>query len=146
MIPSTCSLPVAAPDPRLLRRMPADLAEPGVDGLSLYEWQLGGVSVLIVRGELDYWSGAHLEERLIALVAQGRSRIVLDVGGLRFCDAGGMRILVRGHARARTRGGWLHLACANRRVRNVLTVVKLNSVLPIFESVGDAAAGRPSPP
>jgi len=112
----------------------------------LREWHSNEVSVLTVCGELDHWSGVQLEQRLIALAVAGHSRIVLDVGGLRFCDAGGIRVLVRGRTRARAQDGWLRLACANRRVRDLLTMTELNGVLPVFRSVGDAAAGRLPPP
>lgn len=144
VITSTCDSPVKSPVPGWTHSASTGLAEPGTDGLSVYEWHAGGVRVLMVRGELDHWSGARLEERLIALAAAGHSRIVLDIGGLRFCDAGGIRILVRGHARARAQEGWLRLACPTRRVRHVLTVAELTGVLPMFESVADATAGRPS--
>lgn len=146
MIAPTYSPQIEFPAPGWLHSAPTGLTEPRMDGLSLYEWHAAGVRVLMVRGELDHWSGARLEERLIALAAAGHSRIVLDVGGLRFCDAGGIGILVRGHSRARAQDGWLRLACPTRRVRHVLTLVELNGVLPIFDSVADATAGRPPSP
>ena len=115
-----------------------------VDVLSWREQQADGVSVLILRGELDHWSGAGLELHLIGLTAAGHDRIVLDATELCFCDAGGLGILLRGLARARAQQGWLRLAGADRRIRRLLTLVNLGGALPVFDSVGDAVAGRPS--
>lgn len=75
-----------------------------VDVLSWCERQVDEVCVLVVCGELDFWSGAPLERYLVGLLATGRGRIVLDVAGLYFCDAGGIGILERGHTRARAQG------------------------------------------
>lgn len=115
-----------------------------MDGLTLRERYEGGVSVLEVRGELDLWSGPQLDDCLIELAAVGRGQVVLDAAGLTFCDAAGIRILIRGHARARACEGWLRLARVDRRVRRVLVITKLTGVLPAFDSVGDAVAGTPA--
>lgn len=100
-----------------------------------------GVCVLSVRGELDLSSGAQLEECLIDLAGLGSVRIVLDAAGLTFCDASGIRVLLRGRARLRRQEGWLCLLDAPARVRLVLEIVGLVEVLPVFGSVGDAVAG-----
>lgn len=117
-----------------------------MDDLTLRERDEGGVSVLLVCGELDLFSGPQLEDCLIHLTARGRGRIVLDAAGLTFCDAAGIRILLRGHARARAHEGWLRLAGADRRMRRTLEIMKLTRVLPVFDSVDDAVGGMPAAP
>ena len=117
-----------------------------MDDLILREYYEAGVCVLAVRGELDLWSGPRLDDCLVDLAARGRPRVVLDAAGLTFCDAAGIRILVRGETRAREREGWLRLAGADRRLRRVLAIVGLAEVLPVFASVADAAAGTRSAP
>jgi anti-sigma B factor antagonist/stage II sporulation protein AA (anti-sigma F factor antagonist) len=119
-----------------------ECGEPAVDGLSWRERHTDGVIMLVIYGELDYWSGARLEQHLQSLAAAHHGRIVLDVAGLGFCDAGGVGVLVRGHARAQEQEGWLRLAGGDRRIRHLLRVVSLTGVLPMFESVGDAVSGR----
>jgi anti-sigma B factor antagonist len=112
------------------------------DGLRWHEWHAADASVLIVRGELDYWSGMDFEQYLVGLAAAGHSRVVLDTAGLSFCDAGGIGVLVRGHARARAQDGWLRLACGDPRIQRLLRIVNLRGMLPMFESVSDAVSGR----
>lgn len=117
-----------------------------MDDLALREHCEDGINVLTVCGELDLWSGPQLDDRLIDLAALGRNRIVLDVAGLRFCDAAGIRILLRGEARARACGGWLRLAGADLRLSRVLAIVRLTEALPMFGSVADATAEALSVP
>jgi anti-sigma B factor antagonist len=112
-----------------------------MDDLTMRARHERGVSVLEICGELDLCSGPRLDDRLIQLTALGRGRIVLDAAGLTFCDAVGIRILLRGQDRARAREGWLRLACADRRLRRVLVITKLTGELPVFDSVDDAVAG-----
>jgi anti-sigma B factor antagonist len=112
-----------------------------MEDLTLYEYREGAVTVLAVRGELDLCSGPQLDDCLRELAALGRGRIVLDAAGLTFCDASGIRILLRGAARARAREGWLRLAGADRRLRRVLAIVRMTEVLPAFDSVADATVG-----
>jgi anti-anti-sigma factor len=119
-----------------------ECGEPAMDGLSWRERHTDGAIILVIYGELDYWSGAGLEQHLLGLAAARQGRIVLDVAGLGFCDAGGIGVLVRGHARAQVQEGWLRLAGGDRRIRRLLRVVSLTGVLPIYESVGDAVSGR----
>ena len=116
--------------------------EPVTDGLRWHEWHTADASVLVVRGELDNWSGMEFEQYLVGLVAAGHSRVVLDIAGLGFCDAGGIGVLVRGHARAQAQDGWLRLACGDRRIRRLLRILNLRGILPVFESVSDAVSGR----
>jgi len=117
-----------------------------MDDLTLRVRHESGVSVLVVCGDLDLYSGPRLDDCLVHLTGLGRGRIVLDATGLTFCDAAGIRILLRGHARARAREGWLRLAGANRRLGRVLVITKLTGVLPVFDSVDDAVAGRLAAP
>jgi anti-sigma B factor antagonist len=129
--------------PRLRQSEPSSgCGELVTDGLRWHEWHTAAASVLVVRGELDYWSGMEFEQYLVGLVAEGHSRVVLDIAGLSFCDAGGIGVLVRGHARARAQDGWLRLACGDRRIRRLLRIVNLRGILPMFDSVSDAVSGR----
>ena len=109
--------------------------------LTLRDYAEGGVSVLVVCGELDLFSGPRLDHCLADLAARGSRRVVLDVLGLTFCDAAGLRILCRGEARARALDGWLRLARVDWRVRRVLEIVGVTELLPVFASVADAVAG-----
>jgi len=100
-------------------------------------WQ-DGVLVLAVAGELDVLSAEMLDRELAALAAAGHSRIVLDVESLAFCDACGLRVLIRAQDRAVALGGWLRLVGATPGIRRVLRITRLTQVLPAFETLDDA--------
>jgi anti-sigma B factor antagonist len=112
-----------------------------MEQLRVREHRENGVVVLVVSGELDPATGPQLDRQLTALTAAGHHRLVLDVANLTFCDACGITVLLRGHARAREQQGWLRLVAAHPRVRRVLKITALTQVLPVFDCVADAVEG-----
>src|SRR5579871_2563073 len=100
------SLGVLPPVPRVLRVSGVRLRKPRfrvVEQVVLtvvrVRWQ-DGVVVLTMSGELDVFTADHLDRKFAALAAAGHSRIALDVAGLSFCDACGLRVLIRASDRA----------------------------------------------
>jgi anti-sigma B factor antagonist len=100
-------------------------------------WQ-DGILVLAVSGELDVLTAARLDRKLAVLAAAGHSRIVLDVAALVFCDACGLRVLIKASNRAAAVLGWFRLVGALPRLHLVLGITRLTRVLPTFESLANA--------
>jgi anti-anti-sigma factor len=105
----------------------------------------GGVVVVAVSGELDIWTAPRVEDCLAYLAATGHHRLVLDTARLSFCDAAGIRVMVRARMRADERGGWLRLAAASARLRRLLDILALGRFLPAYDTVAHAIAGTPAP-
>jgi anti-anti-sigma factor len=95
-------------------------------------------TVVSLTGELDIASAPQLEERIRNLVDSGRTRLVIDLADLTFCDSTGIGTLVRGNNDCRAQGGYLRLAAPNRHIARVLAVVGLLDAFPTYQSV-DAA-------
>jgi anti-sigma B factor antagonist len=115
-----------------------------MDYLLVHEYHEGETTVLAAHGDLDAHTGAHLADRLAALAAAGRHRLILDAAGLTFCDTHGIRIMISAHVRARDQGGWLRLVRADWRIRKLLSILPALAVPEAFESITDALAGPPT--
>jgi anti-anti-sigma factor len=76
-----------------------------------------------------------LRTQLAALVAAGRSRLILDLTALVFCDSTGIGTLVRGNNDCHSVDGYLRLAAPNRNVARVLSVVGLLDTFPTYRTV-----------
>jgi anti-sigma B factor antagonist len=114
--------------------------------LMLRECFQDGVVVLTVSGELNLLTAAQLDRQLDGLARTGHHRIVLDLADLTFCDAYGIRVLVKEGNRARAHAGWLRLLAAGARIRLVLDVAHLTRLLPVFDTLDNALAGiAPAP-
>jgi anti-sigma B factor antagonist len=96
--------------------------------------------VLEVKGEVDIYSAPRLRERLIELVEEGRTRVLVDLEGVGFMDSTGLGSLVSGLKRLRERDGELALVCTHEPVLKILTITGLDKVFSIHGSVEEATA------
>lgn len=103
------------------------------------------VVVVSMSGELDIATSPQLDGYLVDLAAAGHHRLVLDTAQLTFCDASGIGVLVRARARADGQRGWVRLATVAPRLRKVLAILALLTVLPAFDDVSRAILGDDPP-
>lgn len=103
--------------------------------------------VIELDGELDYCTVPMIEDALAA-ACQSAMDLVLDLGGLRFCDCAGLSVLLRTARRCEAEGGRLRLAAAQLVVARLLTLARTPEVIPVYPRVADAVAaarsGRPA--
>lgn len=97
-----------------------------------------GWAVLAVSGEVDVATAPRLRERLIALVSDGQTRIVVDLEGVDFLDSTGLGVLVGALKRVRTQGGDLALVCTEARILKVFEITGLTKVFAMHRSVDEA--------
>ena len=105
----------------------------------------GGVPVITAPAEIDITSAGQLQAILDEWHARGHTTVVMDLTGTQFCDAAGLRVLVRAHQRAVPEGGELRLAIpADGPVAQIFTVTGLDGVIPRFASLDQALAQAPA--
>jgi anti-sigma B factor antagonist len=100
-------------------------------------------TVVAATGEIDFQSYQPLQEVLTTQLRAGRSKLVLDLDAVSFCDSSGLGMFVSIHRRAGMAGGWLRLARPNPHLRRILGVTNLDRLLGAYETV-DAAANAVS--
>jgi anti-anti-sigma factor len=94
------------------------------------------VASLHVAGELDRACAHHLTDAVFALAATGSGVWTLDLRGVSFCDAEGLRALHRARELARSQG----------RVLRMLHVPRLIALLlPLTAADADRVQGAPVP-
>ncbi len=97
--------------------------------------------VMTVEGELDLYSVTPLKEALSAAIAEGSSRIAVDLSGVGFMDSSSLGVLVVALKRARERDGTIALVGVHGSPAKVLTLTGLDStfeLLPSIEGLGPA--------
>ena len=82
--------------------------------------------VVGVSGQIDIASAPKLREELLSALRRHGARLVLDLGGVTFMDCAGINALLAARRHARLEGGWVRVAGASRRARNVLTLTGLH--------------------
>ncbi|GAA2997467.1 STAS domain-containing protein [Streptosporangium longisporum] len=87
-------------------------------------------SVIALAGELDKLSSPGLHDVLAEQLDGGACHLVLDVGGLSFCDSTGLWTMLAFQRRTGTAGGSLRLAGAYGVLERILTVTGLAAAFP----------------
>jgi len=99
-----------------------------------------GTAVVAVAGEIDVYTSPLLQERLVEVLKDGSSSIVLDLSAVTFLDSTGLGVLTTGLKRCRSADGDLVLVTAQPNVLKVLEITGLNDVFQVHDSVEDALA------
>lgn len=97
--------------------------------------------VVALSGELDVGTAPQLRQRLLELHTAGEHRLVVDLDGIDVVDEMGLGVLVGGAWRARARGGSFALVCTSERIREVLTLSRMDQAFDVHASVADAVVG-----
>ena len=97
------------------------------------------VVVLDLEGRLTLGEGADLlRDKVAGLVAQGHSKVILNLAGVPYIDSGGLGELVRCSMTARKGNGAVKLIGVSGRVVDLLTITKLITVFDTFDSEQEA--------
>lgn len=93
-----------------------------------------GVLLAMVNGEMDYGNTHRLVTALGDAPGTGTD-IVLDLGGLTFCDSSALGALVALHKRTTAAGGRLFLVHLRPQVADAISVTSLDQLLRVRASV-----------
>jgi anti-anti-sigma factor len=99
------------------------------------------VAIVRMPDEIDIANVGQLVAELASACDSGVGVVVADMTRTTFCDASGARMLVIAHKRAAESGVELRAAVASARVRRILVLLGLDTMLPIHPSL-DAACSQ----
>jgi anti-anti-sigma factor len=98
------------------------------------------VTLVEVRGRVDSSNADELGEVLTREIENGHTHIVLDLAGVEYMSSAGLREIVSALKRAKRGTGDVRLAQPSYRVREVLEMAGLDTILQIYptqlEAVG----------
>ncbi len=102
----------------------------------------GGVTILDVRGRMviEVLEDRVLVERVRLLLAEGQTRILLNLEGVSYVDTMGLCNIVEAFVTTERQGGALKLLRVPRHVRELLVVTRLLTVLEACDSEAEAVA------
>lgn len=99
----------------------------------------GNVQVIRLNGDLKIGDPVDtLREALDNLLANGNSRIVIDLAQVRMMDSSGIGAIVRALASAKQRGGSLKLVNPTKMVLQTLKIVGLLNLFEVFADEAQA--------
>jgi anti-sigma B factor antagonist len=96
--------------------------------------------IIELGGEIDLYTAPEFKERMVALIEDGKKRIVVDLSSATFIDSTTLGVLVGGVKRLRPAGGSLALVCTDQNITKIFEITGLDRVFPIHASRDEALA------
>lgn len=114
--------------------------------MDMHSRHVDGVAVVDLIGRLTSSDEAGiLSERVSRLMAEGHSRVVLNLAQLTYLDSSGLGEMVACYSRVRKAGGAIRLAQTTDRVQDLLTITRLVTVFESYETEALALASLAMP-
>lgn len=99
-----------------------------------------GVALLALEGELDLAVSGMLDAAVRGMLDEGLRLVVLDLGGLTFCDSSGLGAVLRTSRTVRAAGGTCLVAGARGPVARLLELTSMEQVVTLVSDVQPALA------
>lgn len=98
----------------------------------------GSVSVVEMEGRLVFEDCQRVRETVKKLLAKGKKNIILNLEQVSHCDSAGLGCLASSFASVNNMEGVLKLAGPTPKVREALTLTRLDSVIEVLNSKQEA--------
>lgn len=109
--------------------------------LNITERQAGDVTILDMDGKVTIGEGSvALRGTIRRLLGEGKTKILLNLGGVGYVDSSGIGELVSSFTAVNKEGGTLKLLNLTQKIQDLLAITKLLTVFDVFENEGDALA------
>jgi anti-sigma B factor antagonist len=107
--------------------------------LQIVVMESSGVTVLELSGRVTLGEESNqLRTKIKDILAQGKKRLVLDLGNVSYIDSAGLGTLVAGYTSSQSQGAGMKLANLTKRFREQLNITKLVTVFDVYDSVEGA--------
>lgn len=98
-----------------------------------------GISILQLSGRITLGEESNqLRMKIKDLLAQGKTRLILDLADVSYIDSAGLGTLVAAYTSAQNQGANMKLANLTKKFREQLHITKLVTVFEVHDSVADA--------
>jgi anti-anti-sigma factor len=101
--------------------------------------------VIALPAEIDMANAGRAGQQLGSALTPGVTTVIADMMATTFCDSSGISMLIRAHKQAATNRTELRLVVRTAAVLRALTLVKIDSLLPIHPTLSQALAAPPAP-
>lgn len=104
------------------------------------ESEQDGLRVVELEGEIDMARSPELRRVLDVHAKAQTPALALDFRGVDFIDSSGLATIIEYCRKAHDFGGKYAIFGLRERVRTVFEIVRLNEILPLFETIDQARA------
>ena len=109
--------------------------------LTINQRQAGDVTILDLSGKITIGEGSvQLREAVKDLLANGKKKILLNLGDVSYVDSSGIGELVSSYTTTSNQGGQLKLLSLGKKIKDLLMITKLLTVFQTYDDEQEAIA------
>ncbi|HQZ82724.1 MAG TPA: STAS domain-containing protein [Pyrinomonadaceae bacterium] len=109
--------------------------------ITITERQAGDVTILDLNGKVTIGEGSvALRTAIRRVLGEGKSKILLNLGGVGYIDSSGIGELVSSFTAVNKEGGTLKLLNLTQKIQDLLAITKLLTVFDVYEDEAEALA------
>lgn len=102
---------------------------------------VGGAAIVRLSGQLMGGPEAEtVRETIQTLLEQGHRNLLVDLGEVSWVNSTGLGLLISSHLLAANHAGVLRLVGMSKRIRDILTVTRLDTVFQVYDDEQTALA------
>ena len=91
-----------------------------------------------IEGEIDLHAAPTMQERIDAVLEQGKTRVIVDLSAVRYIDSTGLTVLIGALRRLRRDGGALALVVTDYDIERMLESAGLDGMFAVHRSRDEA--------
>jgi anti-sigma B factor antagonist len=101
--------------------------------------------ILALSGEIDASVRDELLARIIDLIDQGRTPLLIDMAGVKFCDSTGLTVAISARRHAAASGGHVAFCGLSKRVGEVFRVTGVDRFVAVYPTLAAATQAVTGP-
>ena len=98
------------------------------------------IIVLCPAGRIDNDTSPAFQERLLASVGMAGGSVLLDLARVEYISSAGLRALMMASKQAKATKGRIAVAALGPVVKEIFAISRFSYVVPVFDTLADAAA------
>lgn len=99
------------------------------------------IKIVGINGDLDTNTAPDAEQHLNQIIAEGKTKILLNMDCLEYTSSAGLRVLLSTAKKLRAAGGSLRICCLNETVQEVFEISGFDTILDVFNTEAEALEG-----
>ncbi len=108
--------------------------------MALNQSNENGITILTVNGNLDAEGTQAMEEKVLALLEGGETKLLFDFSGLDYINSSGLRVLVLAYQRLKKNSGTVAICGVKDYIQEVFEVSGYDKIFPLYP-IRDEALG-----
>lgn len=106
--------------------------------MDMQETKTGNALVITFKGRLDSVTSPPTQDRLLALVERGESRLVLDLAQLDYVSSAGLRVFMLVAKKLKSLNGRVVLCGLQEPIREIFDIAGFSSLFPVTNTREEA--------